>query len=56
MPRLMKSALPEPIGAVSRSDEKRFIAYDLQAGKVLRAPDTSITPRNIVFARDGKMA
>ena len=44
----------EHLAAVSYSDEKRVIVYDLHTGKPIKTLEGYITPRNIVFAPDGK--
>lgn len=44
----------EHLAAVSYSDEKRVIVYDLQTGKPLKTLEGYVNPRNIVFAPDGK--
>ncbi len=44
----------EHLAAVSYSDEKHVIVYDLQTGKAIKTLEGYVTPRNIVFAPDGK--
>ena len=44
----------ERLAAVSYSDEKRVIVYDLQTGKAIKTLEGYVTPRNIVFAPDGQ--
>ena len=44
----------EHLAAVSYSDEKRVIVYDLQTGTPIKTLEGYVTPRNIVFAPDGK--
>ena len=44
----------EHLAAVSYSDEKRVIVYDLQTGQSIKTLAGYVTPRNIVFAPDGK--
>ncbi len=44
----------EHLAAVSYSDEKRVIVYDLQTGQPIKTLVGYVTPRNIVFAPDGK--
>ena len=44
----------EHLAVVSYSDERRVIVYDLQIGKPVKTLEGYVTPRNIVFAPDGK--
>ena len=44
----------EHLAAVSYSDEQRVIVYDLQTGKPIKTLTGYVTPRNILFAPDGK--
>ena len=44
----------ERLAAVSYSDERRVVVYDLQTGKPVKTLGGYVTPRNIVFAPDGK--
>ncbi len=44
----------EHLAAVSYSDEPRVIVYDLQTGQPIKTLAGYVTPRNIVFAPDGK--
>ena len=44
----------EHLAAVCYSDEQRVIVYDLQTGKAVKTLGGYVTPRNIVFAPDGK--
>lgn len=44
----------EGLAAVSYSDEKQVIVYDLHTGKPIKTLEGYVTPRNIVFAPDGK--
>ncbi len=44
----------EHLAAVSYSDEKHVIVYDLQTGKSIKTLEGYVNPRNIVFAPDGK--
>ena len=44
----------EHLAAVSYSDENQVVVYDLQTGRPIKTLRGYVTPRNIVFAPDGK--
>ena len=44
----------EHLAAVSYSDEKRVIVYNLKTGQPIKTLEGYVSPRNIVFAPDGK--
>ena len=44
----------EHLAAVFYSDEKRVVVYDLQTGQPIKTLMGCVTPRNIVFAPDGR--
>lgn len=44
----------ERLAAVSYSDTPRVLIYDVTAGKVVHTLDQFVTPRNLLFSRDGK--